>query len=123
MLHDLLARLKAAVIGAVLLAAAAGVAVVAAGYGAYAGLKLVVSAPAAAGLTALIFAILAGLIGIALMQVLKPAHPPARHAAARHGANPVLEGGVALIGVLADMALARRIKREQEARRSRKGRR
>ena len=122
MLKDLGQRLGAGVVAAVLVAVAAGIALVAAAFGTYAGLKTVVSPAAASALTALIFAAVAGLVTVLAPKAIAGKPKPGAHPAPAHRpVDPGLmrmagEAGVAALGLAADLALSRRMKRQQRAR-------
>ena len=123
MLKDLGRRLGAGVVAAVMIAAAAAITLVALSFAAYAGLKTVASPAAASALTALIFAAVAGLTAVVAPKVIvgKPktgSHPPQP---AHKPIDPALmrtagEVGVAVLGVVTDLALSHRLKRQQKTR-------
>ena len=122
MLKNLGRRLSAGLVAAVMAAVAAGITLVAAAFAAYAGLKMVVSPASASALTALVFAAVAGLVAVIAPKAIagdtKAPHP----AEPRHKAlDPAMMGavgevGVAVLGVVADLALSHRLKRQQKAR-------
>ena len=123
MLKDLGRRLGAGLVAAVMIAAAAAITLVALSFAAYAGLKTVVSPAAASALTALMFAAVAGLIAIVAPKVIAGKLKATSHAGqhARKPLDPALmktagEVGVAVLGVVADLALSHRLKRQQRAR-------
>lgn len=124
MLKDLGRRLGAGLVAAVMIAVAAGITLVAAAFGAYAGLKMVVTPAAASALTALIFAVVAGLVAVLAPRAIAGKPKPQRAASHEHALariDPALlrtagEVGVALLGVVADMALSHRLKRQEKAR-------
>ena len=121
MLKDLGRRLSAGLVAAVMIAVAAGITLVALSFAAYAGLKTVVSPAAASALTALIFAAVAGLIAVVAPKVIAGDPKVADQTFSRKPLDPALmrtagEVGVAVLGVIADLALSRRLKRQQKAR-------
>ena len=123
MLKDLGRRASAGLVAAVLVAVAAGITLVAAAFAAYAGLKLVVSPAAASALTALAFAGVAGLIAVVAPKVVGGGGKTTPHPAAARGKplDPALmrtagEVGVAVLGVLAELAFSHRLKRQHKAR-------
>ena len=122
MLKHLGRRLSAGLVAAVMTAVAAGVTLVAAAFAAYAGLKLVVSPAAASALTALAFAAIVGLIAVVAPKVLAGGEKTDHPAEPRHKPlDPALmktagEVGVAVLGMVADLALSHRLKRQQKAR-------
>jgi predicted membrane-bound spermidine synthase len=64
MIKDLINELEIKVLSALLTAVAAAITLVSMAFAVYAGFKLLVVAPAAAALTALVFAVITGLIGL-----------------------------------------------------------
>ena len=120
MLKDLARRLGAGLVAAVMMAVAAGVVLVAAAFAVYAGMERLVSPAAAAAVTALVFAAVAALIAFFAPRLIKggparaqPAHkPPVDPATIR----TVSEIGMAVLGVLGDVALSRRRRRRAQAR-------
>ena len=118
MRKDLARRLGAGLVAAVMMAFAAGIVLVAAAFALYAAMKLVVSPAAASGVTALVFAVIAGLIA-----ALAPRLITGKAAAPVHKAklDPAMlrtasELGVAILSIVGDMALSRRLKRQEQAR-------
>ena len=121
MLKDLGRRLGAGLVAAVMIAVAAGITLVAASFAAYAGLKTVVSPAAASAITALIFAVVAGLIAVVAPRVIAGKPKAGSHERSHKPFDPALmrtagEVGVAVLGVVADLALSHRLKRQQKAR-------
>ena len=116
-------RLTAGLVAATLIAVAGGIALVAASFGLYAGLKMVVSPAAASGLTALVFAIVAAVLAVAAPAAIRgtpPARPtpaaralPIDNATLRLGA----EIAVTAFGLLAEMVLRRRVDKSERRRR------
>ena len=128
MLKQLLQRVAFEVVGIVVLAFAAGVAVVAAAGGLYALLRTYFNAPASAGLTSLAAVVLVAVLAVVVIQVSK------KRAAAQRDSKPrrvdsdtiqqALAVGAALTGVLADVVLERRLdRRSDKQRRGRGGKR
>ena len=124
MLKDLAKRLGAGLIAAVMMAVAAGIVLVAAAFAVYATMKLVVSPAAAAAFTALVFAVVAGLIAVVAPGLLRgkpaPAQPGTIDPATMRTAA---ELGAAALGIIGDMALSRRLKRQEQARKTKHRRR
>ena len=118
MLKDLARRLIAGLVAAVMIAVAAGVVLVAAAFALYAGMKLVVSTGAASAVTALAFAVIAGLIAGLAPRLIKgkatAAAPKVRIDS--DALRTASEVGVAVLGIIGDMALGRRLKRQELAR-------
>lgn len=117
-------RLTAGLVAAVLIAVSAGIALVAASFGLFAGLETLMSPAAASALTALAFAIIAGALAIAAPAAIrgapaaKPAPPapralPIDNATLRLGA----EIAVTVFGLLAELALKRRVEKTERRRR------
>ena len=116
-------RLTAGLVAAVLIAVAGGIALVAASFGLYAGLKTLMSPAAASGLTALAFAIVAGVLAAAAPAAIRGTPPaktappprtvPIDNATLRLGA----ELAVTAFGLLAEMALRRRVDKSGRRRR------
>jgi hypothetical protein len=117
-------QLAAGLVAATLIAVAGGITLVAASFGLYAGLKMVMSPAAASALTALAFAIVAGGLAVAApgvirgKPVVKPAPPAARalpidNATLRLGT----EIAVTVFGLLAELALRRRVDKSERRRR------
>ena len=127
MFRDLARRLGAGLVAAVMIAVAAGIILVAAAFAVYAGMKLIVSPAAASATTALVFAVLAGLIAVVAPRLImgKPAPAQPTHKASLDPATlrTASELGVAVLGVLGDMALSRRLKRQEQARKNKHRRR
>jgi hypothetical protein len=98
MLNQFLRRIAASLIGAILTAVAAGIAAVAAAYALYALLRLSLSAPAAAGIDAGVFAVLAALIALILPPLLRG---PRR----KTTGSPRLDADTAKLAADAGMAL------------------
>ena len=117
MLKDLARRLGAGLVAAVLIAVATGSVLVAAAFAIYAAMKLVVSPAAASAVTALVFAVVAGLIAVIAPRVVRgksvPSSKPHPDPKSLRTASEV---GVALLGIVADMAQSRRLKRQEQAR-------
>jgi hypothetical protein len=117
-------RLTAGLVAATLIAVAGGIALVAASFGIYAGLKTLVSPAAASGLTALMFAIIAGGLAVAAPAAIRGA-PPAKPAAWPTAALPIdnaalrlgAEIAVTVFGLLAETALRRRVDKSARKRR------
>ncbi|MHB8283984.1 MAG: hypothetical protein ACYDD1_04840 [Caulobacteraceae bacterium] len=126
MFKDLLPKIRAFLIGTVILAVACGVAVVAAGFGLYAILiQLQLNVPESAAITAVVFAVIAGVSALLLGRVFKGGRGKvaAKAAPAR---NPEamqmgMEAGSAVIGLLTDL-LASRKTAQRERTRSRRSR-
>ena len=117
MFRELIWRLGAGLVAAMLTAAAAAIALFAAAFGLYAALRLALSAPAAAGLTAVAFAAVAGLIILVAPPLIsrrakspRRGEPPPRGEASRGAAEVAL----AVLSVVADLALRRRTKPRKE---------
>ena len=113
MLKSLISKAQAFLIGSVVLAVACGVAVIAAGYGVYAVIRIALSPAASAAVTAVVFAVVAGVAALMLLRTFsskgdaktKASSEPAR------SAQPVqmgMEAGMALVGLIADMIVSRR---------------
>ena len=118
MLKDLARRLSAGLVAAMMIAVAAGIFLVAAAFALYAGMKLIVSPAAASAVTALAFAVIAGLIAVLAPRLIKGRAAPT---APKGRLNPdtlrtASEVGVAVLGIVGDMALSRRLKRREHAR-------
>ncbi|MBV8593812.1 MAG: hypothetical protein JOZ27_05895 [Caulobacteraceae bacterium] len=128
MLKDLAKRAGLGAASAVMASTAAAIALVALAFCLYALLKLVVAPAGAAGITALVFAALAGLFAFTAPKLTKAAKPTREEVAAvRPRVDPetlrlAAEAGVAVLGAAADMALSRRLKREEKVRKSRRRR-
>ncbi len=124
MLGDLARRLGAGLVAAVMIAVAAGIVLVAAAFAVYAALKLAVSPAAASALTALVFAVVTGLLALLGPRLAGagPKRAPATHRdpAALRTASEV---AVAVLGIVGDMALSRRLKRQEKARNTKHRRR
>ena len=117
MLKDLARRLGAGVVAAVMIAVAAGIVLVAAAFAVYAAMKMVVSPAAASAVTALAFAVMAGLIAVVAPRLIRGKPAPAAKARPDTAAlRPAAEAGVAVLGIIGDMALSRRLKRQEKAR-------
>ena len=124
MLKDLAKRLGAGLTAAVMIAVAAGIVLVAAAFAVYAAMKLVVSPPAASAVTALVFAVVAGLIAVAAPRFVRGKPTPAQRTPVDPAAmRTAAEVGVAVLGILSDMALSRRLKRQEKARNTKHRRR
>jgi hypothetical protein len=125
MFKDLLPKLRAFLIGTVILAVACGVAVVAAGFGLYAVLiQLQLNIPESAGITAVVFAVIAAISALLLGQVFKGKRgKPAKAAPARspEAMEMGMAAGSAVIGLLTDL-LASRKASQRERTRSRRSR-
>ncbi len=122
MLKQLLRRITFEVVGIVALAVAAGVAVISAAYGLYALLRTSFSAAASAGLTSLAAIILVAILAVVLIQLAKkkPTSPEAR--SRRIDPDTIQQAftvGSAIIGVLADVVLQRRLQHSPEKHRRR----
>ncbi len=130
-IKDLLSRATATAIAAALAAVTTCAAALAVSFALYGGLKPVVADAGAAGLTALACALLAALIVSVTPGMLKPeprrhaSRPPGGARAARggEGGQVAAELGLAALGLVADLSLQRRLKREEKARNERKSRR
>lgn len=124
MLKDLLPKVRAFLLGSVILAVAAGVAIVAAGFGLYAGLvQLQFSVPASAGITAAVFAGIALVCSLLLRGVFSPAvgrNTPSKAAPARspEAMQMGMEAGAAVIGLLTDLLAARKLNARDQAKRA-----
>ena len=121
MLKDLVRRLTAGLVAAALMAVTAGVTVVAAAFGAYAGLKGLVGPAAASGLTALLFAALLGVIAVTAPALVRgrQADKAAHDVHRRHDPatlRTASQAGTALLGLLAEFAQGRRLRRQDKAR-------
>jgi hypothetical protein len=113
MMKDLLAKIRAFLIGSVILAVSAGVAVVAAGFGFYAVLiQYRLTVPQSAGATAVVFAVVA-LTCLLLLRGLfsggggrdnRSRSGPARNPEAMQMG---MEAGAAVIGLLTDLLASR----------------
>ena len=119
MVDRLVANARAKLITGVALGVASVFALLAAWFAVYGGFEMLVSPPFAAALTALSFAVVIAIVGVAAGSAAAsrvPA-PPAR-------SNPItpatgVEIGTAVIGLLADFAASRRRERQEKARRKR----
>ena len=118
MLKDLARRLGAGLVAAVMMAVAAGIVLVAAAFALYAAMKLLVSPAAASAVTALAFAVIAGVIAVLAPRLIKgkatPAAPKTR--IDPDALRTASEVGVAVLGIVGDMAFSRRLKRQELAR-------
>ena len=115
MLKDLVRRLTAGLVAAVMAAAAAGIVLVAAAFATYAALKLVVSPAAASALTALLFAAVVGLIAVVAPRVIRGKSTPApsrRLSVDPNTIHTASQIGAAVLGIVSEMALSRRLKRQ-----------
>jgi hypothetical protein len=119
MFKDVLQRLGFGAVAVILAAFAGGIAFVALAYGLFALLESHLSPAAAAAITALVFALVA-----AGLAVLVPTAAPKKADVA--ALKPKLdqrtialatEAGVAALGIMGDMMVARRLKRQDKARR------
>ncbi len=123
MLKDLLLKTRAFLIGSVILAVSVGVAVVAAGFGLYAVLiQLQLTVPESAGVTAVVFAVVAAICSLVLRGAFSPAGGRGRQPKPAPAANPQamqmgMEAGAAVIGLITDMLASRRIDQRERAKR------
>jgi membrane associated rhomboid family serine protease len=123
MLKDLIPKIRAFLIGSVILAVSAGVAVVAAGFGLYAVLiQLQLTVPEAAGVTAVVFAVVAAICSLLLRSVFSPAGgrerpPKAGPAVSPEAMQMGMEAGAAVIGLITDLLASRRIDQRERAKR------
>jgi membrane associated rhomboid family serine protease len=122
MLKDLLPKIRAFLIGSVILAVSAAVAVVAAGFGLYAVMiQLRLSVSQSAGVTAVVFAVVALVCSLVLRGVFSPAAGRARPAKAApvspEAMQMGMEAGAAVIGLITDLLASRRIDQRQRAKR------
>ena len=124
MLKDLARRLGAGLVAAIMTAVAAGIVLVAAAFATYAALKLAVSPAAASALTALTFAVVAGLIAVLAPKVIRGKPTPGRKVQVDPDTmRTAAEVGIAVLGIIGDMALTRRLKRQDKARNHKRSRR
>jgi EamA domain-containing membrane protein RarD len=109
MLNRLIGRIIAGLIAAGLAAGAAGVAVIAAGFGLYDLLRHWLSAPAAGGATALVFALLTVLIALVAPAILKRRPRKAAVGLKLDGATArtALESGIAILAAVLELRAAR----------------
>ena len=118
-------RVAAGLVAAVLIAVAGGVALVAAAFALYAALEIWVSPAAASALTALAFAVLAAGLAMAAPAAIRgaPTAKPVAQAPSRALPidNAVLRLGaeiaVTVFGLLAELALKRRVEKTDRRRR------
>jgi hypothetical protein len=108
MLNRLIGRIIAGLIAAGLAAGAAGVAVIAAGFGLYDLLRHWLSAPAAGGATALAFAVLTLLIAILAPVLLKgrPRKPAAGMKLDGATARTAIESAMAILATVLELRAA-----------------
>lgn len=127
MLNDLAKRLGAGLVSAVMIAVAAGITLVAAAFAAYAGFKTMVGPAAASALTALVFAAVAGLVAVLAPKVMgakpKPHAHPAHRPVDPETWRTISQVGAAILGLVGDIALSRRLKRQQKAKHAKSHRR
>jgi len=102
-------RLALGVVATLMAATAASITLIAASFCLYSLLLKWFSASSASGLTALAFAVIAGLIGLIAALMLRSAKPP-KPKFDRDTARIAMETAVAILGVAADVALSRRRK-------------
>jgi len=116
MLNRLLGRIIAGLIAAGLAASAAGVTVIAAGFGLYALLRHWLSAPAAGGATALAFALLTLLIALIAPALLRgrPRRPAAGLRLDGATARTAAETAMAVIAGLLELRAARPSRRAKD---------
>jgi hypothetical protein len=121
MLNRLIGRIIAGLIAAGLAAGAAGVTVIAAGFGLYALLRHWLTAPAAGGATALAFALLTVLIALVAPVILKGRPRKASPGLKLDGesARTAIESGMAILATILELraALSTRGGKGREARR------
>ena len=119
MFKDILQRLGLGAVAVILAAFAGGIAFVALAYALFALLEIRLSPAAAAAITALVFAAVAGALAVLVpkvaptkadVAVLKPKLDQRTIALAS-------EAGVAALGILGDVMISRRLKRAEKARR------
>ena len=125
MISQLLRRLGAGAAAVILAGFAGGITFVALAYALFAVLEHYVSAAGAAAITAVVFAVVSA--GLALfvpkaapkkeeLAVLKPKLDPATLRLAT-------EAGIAALGIVGDLALSRRLKREDKVQKTRRRKR
>ena len=124
MLKAMLQRLGASVAAVILAAFAGGITFVALAFAIFALLECYVSTAGAAGLTALVFAIVSAVLALAIPRVAPKKHElvamrPKLDPAAMRLATEV---GVSMLGVVGDIALSRRLKREEKVIKTRRKR-
>lgn len=124
MLKAMLQRLGASVAAVILAAFAGGITFVALAFAIFALLERYVSTAGAAGLTALVFAIVSAVLALAIPRVAPKKHElvairPKLDPAAMRLATEV---GVSLLGIVGDIALSRRLKREEKITKTRRKR-
>ena len=118
MFKDLLPKVRAFLIGTVILAVSSGVAVVAAAFGIYAVLiQLQLSVPISAAITAVVFAIVAAIAALVLRGVFssKGKQPKAAPARSPETMQVGMEAGAAVIGLLTDLLASRKINQRAKA--------
>ncbi len=118
MFKDLLPKVRAFLIGTVILAVASGVAVVAAAFGVYAVLiQLQLSVPISAAITAVVFAVVAAIAALVLRGVFssKGKQPEAAPARNPEAMQMGMEAGAAVIGLLTDLLASRKINQRAKA--------
>jgi predicted MFS family arabinose efflux permease len=118
MFKDLLPKVRAFLIGTVILAVASGVAVVAAAFGVYAVLiQLQLSVPISAAITAVVFAVVAAIAALVLRGVFssKGKQPKAAPARNPEAMQMGMEAGAAVIGLLTDLLASRKINQRAKA--------
>ena len=111
MFKGIISKVQAFLIGSIVLAVASGVAVVAVAYGLYALLRLGLTPPLSAVITAVVFAVVAGVSAMMLLKVFSS--KTSAKAKPTHGRNPPamqagMEAGMAVMGLLADTMVSRR---------------
>ncbi len=123
MLKALLSRSITGIVATLALAFAAGLCVVAAGYGLYAQLQLSLSPAAAAGLTAVAAAILVALLAVFLTHLgpAKTETPPTRGKLDPEVIRQVVGVGAVLASLAADTAMRHRLDHKADKHRRSRG--
>jgi hypothetical protein len=124
MFKEMIWRFGSSLIAAALTATAASIALVAAAFGLYAALGMVMTRAAAAGLTALTFAVIAGLIILAAPRLIARGPKGRRQAKDRRkgeAARTAMEVGLAALTVAADLAMKRRPGKGEKTRHEKPG--